>query len=206
MAVASLMLPNAPRLVLASGSVARRALMRAAGLRFDIVPAAVEEGAVKRAMQADGAAPEAVAAALASAKAEAVDAPGALVIGADQILVCEGEWFDKPGDVDGVMEHLLRLRGRSHRLVTAVSCWRDGAPVWHDLSCPELTMRAFSTGFLESYLALEGEARAACVGGYRFEGLGRHLFERVVGEQAAIEGLPMMNLLAFLRRAGVLMA
>ena len=166
----------------------------------------VDEGAIKKAMRAEAATAEMVAFALAGAKARAVHAPGAVVIGADQILVCDGAWFDKPGDVDGVMEHLLRLRGRTHRLVTAVSCWRDGALLWQELACPVLTMRDFSPAFLEAYLVHEAEACTGCVGGYRFEGLGRHLFTEVAGEQAAILGLPMLGLLGFLRVAEVLLA
>jgi septum formation protein len=195
-----------PALVLASASAARHALMQAAGLRFTVRATALDESAVKHAMQSDGAAPDAVALALAAAKAGAVTAPGAVVIGADQILVCHGEWFNKPGDLDAVMEHLLRLRGRTHTLVTAVCCWRDGEALWHDVSSAELTMRPFSNAFLEAYLAQDGEACRHCVGGYRFEGLGMHLFERVAGDHAAILGLPMLPLLAFLRQYGVLLA
>ncbi len=197
---------DSPALVLASGSAARRALLTAAGLRFTVIPADIDEGAVKHAMRRDGAPAEAAALALAAAKAQAVVAPGALVIGADQILVCNGEWYDKPGDADGVMEHLLRLRGQTHTLVTAVCCWRDGAALWQDCARCDLTMRDFSMDFLEAYLAQEAEAYRDCVGGYRLEGLGQHLFARVEGEYAAILGLPMLSLLAFLRQYGVLLA
>jgi septum formation protein len=195
-----------PELVLASASAARRGLLRAVGLRFAVMPAAVDEDMVKRTMQTDGATPDMAALALAGAKARSIDRPGAVVIGADQILVCNGEWYDKPGDLDGVMEHLLRLRGQTHMLVTAVSCWRDGKLLFQDVSRPELSMRAFSTAFLEMYLEREGEACRDCVGGYRFEGLGMHLFDQVNGEMSAILGLPMLSLLAFLRRHGVLLA
>jgi septum formation protein len=143
---------------------------------------------------------------LAAAKAQSITVPGAVVIGADQILVCNGEWYGKPGDVDGVMEHLLRLRGHTHTLLTAVCCWQDGAPLWQDCVQCDLTMRTFSMGFLEAYLAEDGEACANCVGGYRLEGWGQHLFAEVKGEHTAIIGLPMLPLLAFLRQHGVLLA
>jgi septum formation protein len=173
-----------PELVLASASAARRGLLRAVGLRFAVMPAAVDEDMVKRTMQTDGATPDMAALALAGAKARSIDRPGAVVIG----------------------EHLLRLRGQTHMLVTAVSCWRDGKLLFQDVSRPELSMRAFSTAFLEMYLEREGEACRDCVGGYRFEGLGMHLFDQVNGEMSAILGLPMLSLLAFLRRHGVLLA
>jgi septum formation protein len=201
-----MMAPGAPPLVLASGSAARRALLQTAGLRFTAQPAPVDEAGIKRTMQADDVTPDAVALALATAKARHVDVPGAVVIGADQILVCNGEWFDKPADMDDVLEHLLRLRGQTHVLVTAVTCWQDGAPLWQHVAHPVLTMRAFSNGFIEAYLAAEGEACLDCVGAYRFEGAGMHLFERVQGEHAAILGLPMLPLLGFLRRHGVVLA
>ena len=201
-----MMAPGAPKLILASGSPARRALLQAAGLRFTVCPAAVDEAAIKDAMRAKGASPDAAALALATAKARAIDAPGAVVIGADQMLVCRGEWFDKPGDADTLMEHLVRLRGQTHRLVTAVTCWQDGAPLWHHAASPALTMRPFSDGFIEAYIAAEGAACAACVGGYRFEAAGVHLFERVEGEHAAILGLPLLPLLGFLRQHGVVLA
>ena len=197
------MADGAAPLVLASGSAARRALLLAAGLRFTVRPPGIDEAALKQAMR--GATAEAAALALAAAKARQVDAPGALVIGADQVLACDGEWFDKPGDADGAMEQLLRLRGRTHVLATAVSCWRDGAAVWEEVAQPRLAMRAFTNRFLEAYLAQEGAACWECVGGYRFEGLGVHLFERVEGEQAAILGLPMLALLGFLRRSGIVL-
>ena len=197
---------NDPPLILASGSAARRALLEAAGLRFTAQPSSVLESHVKHVMQSDGATPEQVALALAKAKAEAITAPGAMVIGADQILVCNGEWFDKPGELDAVMEHLLRLRGHTHTLVTAVCCWQDGKVLWKDCAHNELPMRPFSNAFLEAYLPQDGEACCDCVGGYRFEGLGVHLFAKVTGEHAAILGLPMLSLLAFLRQSGVLIA
>ncbi len=198
-----MMAPGAPPLILASGSAARRALLQAAGLDFIAQPAPVDEAGIKRRLQAEGADPDEVALALATEKARHIAAPGAVVIGADQLLVCNGEWFDKPADMDGVLEHLLRLRGQTHVLVTAVTCWRDGAPLWQHVAHPVLTMRDFSNAFIESYLAAEGEACLECVGAYRFEGVGLHLFERVEGEHAAILGLPMLPLLGFLRRHGV---
>jgi septum formation protein len=143
---------------------------------------------------------------LAEAKAERIARrePEALVHGGDQLLVCEGRWFDKPEDLDGARAHLLALRGKRHELVTATVAWRGGARVWQDISTPRLTMRAFSDAFLDAYLAAEGEALCASVGAYRLEGLGVHLFSRVEGEHSAILGLPLLPLLHFLRGHGVL--
>ena len=192
-------------LVLASQSPTRAALLRGAGLRFTSRPARVDEGAVKEAAQAERGDVEDVALALAALKAGRVHAPGTLVIGADQVLECEGRWFDKPPDMAAARVQLAALRGRTHELVTAVVCVRDGAVLWRHVDRPSLTMRTFSEAFLDAYLALEGDRILGSVGAYRLEGPGVHLFDRVEGEHAAILGLPLLPLLAFLRGSGVLL-
>jgi septum formation protein len=201
----------APPLVLASSSATRRALLERAGLAFEAVPAAVDETALKESAQAEGIPPEDAAIILAEAKAERIARrrPEALVIGCDQLLVCRMEdgrdrWFDKPADLEGARAHLLALRGRPHRLVTATVAWRGGERVWQDVTTPRLTMRNFSDAFLDAYLAAEMPAILSSVGAYRVEGLGVHLFSRVEGEHSAILGLPMFPLLGFLRGHGVL--
>ncbi len=198
-----MMAPGAPPVVLASGSPTRRALLRASGVVFTVRPVAVDEAAIKAAMRADGADAAETAMALADAKAARAHDPAALVIGADQLLVCEGEWFDKPADLAVARAQLLKLRGRRHELVTAVTCWREGRPVWHHVAWPALVMRTFSDAFLDEYLAAEGEALLLSVGCYRLEGLGVQLFDGVKGEHAAILGLPLLPLLGFLRQHGV---
>jgi septum formation protein len=195
----------APTLVLASGSASRRALLAAAGLRFTVVPADIDEGAVKRSVQAGGGTASQAALELAERKARAVSQPDAIVIGCDQILVCDGAWFDKPVSVDAARAQLAALRGRAHELVTATTCLRDGAVVFRDVAVPRLAMRDFSDAFLEAYLSNEGRSVLTSVGAYRLEGAGMHLFERVEGEHAAILGLPMLALLAYLRKCGILL-
>jgi septum formation protein len=199
---------DSPRLILASASASRRALMTAAGLRFDVRPAAIDEAAIKRAAQAAGENAGTAALLLADAKAAQVAAaePEALVIGADQILVCDGAWFDKPPDLAAARGQLLALRGRTHGLATAVVVWQGGARLWQVLLQPRLDMRAFSEAFLDAYLAVEGTHVLGSVGAYRLEGPGVHLFAAVEGDHAAIVGLPLLPLLGFLREAGVVAA
>ena len=201
-----MMAPDAPPVILASGSAARRALLQAAGITFTARPAAVDEAAIKAAMRTSGADAGEAAMALADAKAARVRDGAALVIGADQVLVCDGAWFDKPPDLPAARAQLLQLRGRRHELATAVTCWRGDRPVWHHLAHPALTMRAFSDAFLDAYLAAEGEALLSSVGGYRLEGPGAQLFDAVEGDHAAVLGLPLLPLLGFLRQHGVLRA
>ncbi len=198
---------DSPPLVLASQSAARRDLLARAGLRFKALPARVDEAALKEGARAEGLTAEDTALMLADAKAARLSAgrPDAVVLGADQILVCDGAWFDKPEGMAGARGHLRRLRGRPHELVTAVVAWQAGRRLWHHVAVPRLIMRAFSDAALEAHLALEGEAVLGSVGAYRFEGPGVHLFARADGEHAAILGLPMLPLLAWLRDFGVLL-
>jgi len=196
-----------PGIVLASASAARKAVLEAAGLRFEAVAAAVDEGAIKESARAEGYSAADAAMMLAEAKARRIAArrPEALVIGCDQMLVVGDRWFDKPESAEAARGHLEALRGKTHQLVTAVLCWRGGQRIWQHVATPRLTMRPVSDAFIDAYLALEGEAVTSSVGAYRLEGPGIHLFDRVEGEHAAILGLPLLPLLGFLRQHGVLM-
>jgi septum formation protein len=196
-----------PAIVLASASAARRAVLEAAGLRFEAIAAAVDEASIKESAKAEGFPASEAAIMLAEAKARRIAArrPEALVIGCDQILVMGDRWFDKPESPAAARAHLEALRGNTHQLVTAVLCWRNGQRVWQHVATPRLTMRPVSDEFLDAYLALEGEQVTATVGAYRLEGPGIHLFDKVEGEHAAILGLPLLPLLGFLRQHGVLL-
>ena len=193
------------RLVLASQAAVRAAMLRAVGLSFSVQPARVDEGAVKNAMRTQDPEGRETARALAALKARRVSAgaPGAFVIGADQLLICGDEWLDKPVDVDDARGQLQRLRGRQHTLVTAVSVVRDEAEIWGEVVCPQLTMRSFSDAFLERYLEQAGDGILACVGGYEAEGLGGQLLAEIKGDWFAVLGLPLLPLLGFLREHGL---
>ena len=200
------MFETRPRLILASASPTRRALLEAAGVPVEIRPAAVDEESIKHAARAEDVAPEQTALLLADIKAKRIREPDALIIGADQLLVCEGTWFDKPADLAAAEAQLRALRGRTHTLHTAVVCVRDGTRIWQHVATPRLTMRDFSDTFLESYLRAEGEALLGSVGAYRIEGPGIQLFDAIEGEHSAILGLPLLPLLGFLRQHGALIS
>jgi len=193
-------------LILASASAARRAVLAGAGLRFTVRPVAIDEAAVKRAARSEGLDASAAALRLADAKAAEIarQEPRALVIGADQILACDGTWYDKPEDLAAARRQLLALRGRTHELATAVVCRAGAQLLWQHAALPRLAMRAFSEAFLDAYLAAEGERVLGSVGAYRLEGPGVQLFARVEGDHATILGLPLLPLLEFLRSAGVI--
>ena len=194
-------------LVLASKSAARRALLEAALLPFEALGVEVDERALEAEAVAGGAGPSEVAAALAGAKALAGCAlhPGRLVIGADQTLALGDEAFHKPADLAAARAQIARLAGRTHALHSAVAVARDGKILFETVESAYLAMRPLDEAALDAYLAAAGEAVRSSVGGYQLEGLGIHLFERVEGDHSVILGLPLLPLLAFLRRLGVLL-
>lgn len=194
------------RLILASGSTARATLLRAAGVEFTAIPAAIDEAAIKRQYRDAGNDALTCATALALAKARAVAAqyPDAVVIGADQILVADGEWFDKPTTLGEAAAQLRLLSGRSHILATAVTAVADDSCLWTAMAAPKLTMRRIGESFLAEYIAIEGEAVLGSVGAYRIEGRGVQLFSRIEGDFFSILGLPLVDLLGFLRARGLL--
>jgi septum formation protein len=193
-------------LILASASTARARLLREAGVTFAIDPADLDERAVKSAQRQAGASALDCAMALAIGKAQAIARrhPGAFVIGADQILTLDGDWFDKPRDLRAAGQQLAALRGRTHRLATAACVCRDEAVLWQAASEPRLTMRDFGDPFLDAYLAAEGDAVLSSVGAYRLEGRGAQLFAAIEGDHFAIQGLPLIELLGYLQNVGVM--
>lgn len=190
-------------LILASASSARRALLAGTGLAFETIPADLDESRLKADLVDSDT--ETVALSLSEAKAKAISKtrPEALVIGADQILDCEGRRFDKPRDPDEAKRHLLTFRGKTHRLVSGLCLARGGEIVWRHVAVAHLTMRSFSNDFLEDYLARSGPEILESVGVYRLEGLGVHLFDHIDGDYFTILGLPLLPLLAALRTQGV---
>jgi septum formation protein len=189
-------------LVLASKSDVRGKILAAAGLRFEIRPAQIDE----RAVEAQAGPLDAAAAArlLARKKAESVAAAqsGRLVLGADQTLARGNKRFSKPASRAEAAEQLRELRGRPHELNSALALVRDGEVLFEYVDRARLTMRNFSDAFLDDYLDMAGGAALASVGGYQLEGIGVHLFEQVDGDYFTILGLPLLPLLAFLREKG----
>ena len=189
-------------LVLASRSTSRRAMLMAAGLPIEVSVPDLDERAVEAA--AGPLAPAHVAVLLAREKATAVSRqkPGRLVVGADQTLALGLRRFDKPRDVASARAQLESLAGRTHELHSAVAVVRDQRVLLEAVDTARLTMRALSTTFLDAYFAAAGAAVHESVGAYQIEKLGIHLFARIDGDHFTVLGLPLLALLAFLRKAG----
>jgi septum formation protein len=200
-------LPASDTVILASASTTRAGMLAGAGVPFEQLPAAVDEAEVKEALRADGVAPGDAALALAELKARRIASmtPSRLVLGADQILTCEGQWFDKPRDPAEARAQLAALAGRRHELWTAAIVLRDDARLWHEIAQARLWLRPCSDAFLDAYLEAVGGLALGSVGAYQIEGLGAQLFARIDGDRFAILGLPLIGLLECLRVQGVLL-
>lgn len=189
-------------IVLASQSAARRAMLTAAGVAHDALPAHIDEDGVTAGLQAEGASPEHIADALAELKAVKISRslPGVLVLGADSVVVtADGALIAKPETRPRAEVQLRQLAGTTHRLISAAVIAENGTPVWRAGGAARLTMRALSEGFISRYLDTEGDAVLGCVGCYRIEGLGAQLFSRIDGDQFIIRGLPLLAVLDYLR-------
>jgi septum formation protein len=207
MSVPALWTAVAP-LVLASSSRIRAAVLEAAGIPVEIVPAAVDERALEAPLVARSAPATAIAAHLARAKAVAVSSemPGRLVLGADQVLALGAERLNKPADMAAARKRLRVLSGTTHSLHAAAALARDGAIVAETAQEAVLTMRVLSEDFLDRYLAAAGPQVCDSVGAYQLEGLGVHLFSKIAGDHFTVLGLPLLPLLGHLRDLGVLSA
>ncbi|WP_435419122.1 Maf family nucleotide pyrophosphatase [Parerythrobacter aurantius] len=191
-------------LLLASKSASRRAMLEAAGVPFEARAADIDERALEAAM--DGADPEEIAQALAAAKAVAVSQadPHRLVLGSDSLVEVDGRRFDKPASREQAAKHLRFFSGKVMRLHSAAALAVDGRITWIDHGLATLHVRELSDSFIESYLDAEWPEVAGCVGVFRIEARGVQLFERIIGDQFTVLGMPLLAVLEALRTRGVL--
>jgi len=191
-------------IILASQSASRRAMLEAAAVPFTALPAHVDERAIEAGL-AD-AAPDAVALALAGAKALAVSAqhPGALVLGSDSLVQVDGRRFDKPASREDAAAHLRFFSGKAMNLHSAAALARDGRVVWQVAAMASLHVISLSDAFIEDYLSAEWPAVAGCVGVFRIEARGVQLFERIEGDHFTVLGMPLLPVLGALRELGEL--
>ena len=189
-------------IVLASKSVSRQAMLGQAGVAFEARPADIDERALEAKLA--GAAPSAIALALAEAKALAVHEPGRVVLGSDSLLDVEGRRFDKPDSREAAAEHLRFFSGRTLHLHSAAALVRDGAIVWSHAATARLQVRELSADFIDDYLAAEWPDVSWCVGVFRIEALGVQLFDAIEGDYFTVLGMPLLPVLGALRELGEL--
>lgn len=195
------------KLILASQSASRRAMLDAAGVPHQAIAAQVDETAAKQSLLAGGTSPRDLPDALAELKALKVSrmAPGALVLGSDSLVaLADGSLLDKPESRDQAAEHLRRMSGATHDLYSAVVIAENGQPVWRFVDRAKLHVRALSEDFVQSYLDAEWPAIGGCVGCFRIEGPGVQLFSRVEGSHFTILGMPLLPVLDYCRTRGIL--
>lgn len=186
-----------PDLILASGSAARKAMLASVGITFTAKPADLNETEILNALLDENESPSVIALELAAAKALHIAAqnPEALVIGSDQILECEGKLLSKATNLDDARDKLKSLRGKTHRLISAVCIARGEHILWSLVDTASLHMRDFDDDFLEAYIKSDPDALLNCVGGYKIEGAGAWLFTHVQGDHYTIMGMPLLPLL-----------
>ena len=195
------------RIILASQSTARQAMLRNAGVEFEAKPARIDEEAIIASLQAEGANPNDIVDALAEYKALRVvgSDPTGLVIGSDQILVCDKKIYSKARTMDEARAKLIELRGKPHQLMSAAVIFEDGKPVWRTVG-RALFMRDFTDAFLDDYLEQSGPDILSSVGCYFLEDRGVSLFSRVQGDYFTVLGFPLLNVLEFLRGRGAILS
>ena len=194
------------KLILASGSEIRRALLSNAGVGFGVEQPRVDEAALRDAMLAEGAGPRDIADALAEMKAQKISAkhPSALVIGCDQVLNFKGRLLSKPESPETARRQLMEMRGDRHELLSAVVVCEDGRPVWRHVGVVRMVMRPFSETYLDGYIERNWESIRHSVGAYKLEEEGVRLFVRIEGDYFTVLGLPLLELLSYLTLRGVL--
>ena len=193
------------RLILASQSASRRAMLDAAGVAYEAMPARVDEDAVKTAMAEQPV--RDIADALAELKAVKVSraVPPALTLGSDSIVaLADGTVLDKPVDRADAAAHLRAMSGGTHAIWSAAVIAEGGRAVWRHVEAARLVVRPLSEAFIEGYLDLEWPAIAGCVGCFRIEGPGVQLFSRIDGSQFTVLGMPLLPVLDYLRVRGEL--
>ena len=195
------------RLVLASQSASRRAMLDAAGVPYEAVSPQVDEESAKASLLAAKVAPRDLADALAELKALKLSGldPTALVLGGDSVVALkDGRMLDKPASREDAAEHLRAMSGGTHDIYSAAVIAEGGRPVWRHVDRARLTVRSLSDAFIEEYLDEEWPAISGCVGCFRIEGMGVQLFSGLQGSQFTILGMPLLNILDYLRVRGVL--
>jgi septum formation protein len=189
------------KLILASNSAARRQMLSDAGYRFEATAADIDESALKTAHLKSGLPADDLALVLANAKAQAVSInhPADLVIGSDQVLICDEKVFTKVNDLPQAAQQLAELQDKTHVLISAVACWQENQPLFETTEIASMSMFRLTAKDIDAYLTEIGPSILGSVGCYQIEGKGIRLFEEIQGSHFAIMGMPLTPLVKFLK-------
>lgn len=193
-------------LILASASKSRQEMLRNAGVIFESQPVRIDEDAIRMSLVAEGAMPRDIADTLAEYKARRASekSPGALVLASDQILALQGKVFAKAGSKQEAANHLRALAGKAHHLYSAAVIYEDGKPVWRHIGSARMAMHDLSDAQIDTYLDQVWPDISGCVGAYQAEALGAQLFARIDGDWFSVLGMPLLEVLSYLRMRGML--
>jgi septum formation protein len=193
-------------MILASTSLTRLQMLRAAGLDPTPIAPRVDEASIRDALTAEGAHPRDIADTLAEMKARKVAEkhPEALVLGCDQVLALDRDTFAKPETPEDARQHLRRLRGKTHKLLSALVVYENAEPIWRFVGEARLTMHPISDTYLDDYIARNWDSIRHSVGCYKVEEEGVRLFSAITGDHFTILGLPLLPLLAWMGNRGMI--
>lgn len=193
------------KIILASASPTRRTMIENIGLEAEFMAAAVDEESFKDAGRAEGMNGGDTATLIAEMKARKISdmAPDAFVIGSDQLLQSGDDWFSKPTSLDDAHQTLRQLSGKTHELITAAVIYQQGKRIWHHIETPKISIRTLEEEDISSYLTAMGSDALLTPGVYMMEGLGAQIITKVDGCPYAVLGLPLLQLLSFLRVHGL---
>lgn len=194
------------RLILASASSSRQSMLQKAGIPFESAPVRIDEDAIRQSLEAEGASPRDIADALAEFKARkgAEKRQEDIVLGSDQILALKGKIFSKPADKAEAAKHLRALSGQTHHLYSAAVIYEGAKPIWRTVGSARLSMHDLSDAEIDRYLDKAWPEVSGCVGAYQAEALGGQLFSRIDGDWFSVLGLPLLQLISYLRTRGML--